>query len=355
MFQTKESAQLLQKAQSDRPTCLELTAKYSAFKMMLLNFLQVNGDPLKLDKKLTKTLRVGVKDVLPQFVLTDGQFNISGYITKEAYDDYNSNPKNTVKIENLKDYMLNLERWTIDLVTRSVNENKENESFTSYAGLEMRLVITKMSQYSDNPVELPNKYSTNLYRDPVVAQCINSFIESQMKVHLDKAIKKQTKPVDVAKLLPKESDSKVIKVKTDTSKPTQGVENSLSIDGEKTSRVFTSFSCTDKSKFELITMEQIIEEGKKTTNKDKKVDLKAMVKESKERTKKEIYEDEAAYASTVVRKSARSNKSEVKTKTTLKLGKGKAEITTEIKKVPVKKERSASSKKTATAKKLSAS
>ena len=116
MFQSKESAQLAQKAQSDKSTCLELTSKYSAFKMMLMNFLSAGGDPLKVDKKFNKTLRVGVKDVFPQFVLTDGQFNLSGYITREAYEDYKSNPKNKVKIEDLRDFMLNLERWTIDLV-----------------------------------------------------------------------------------------------------------------------------------------------------------------------------------------------------------------------------------------------
>ena len=70
-----------------------------------------------------------------------------------------------------------------------------------------------------------------------------------MKVQLDKAVKKQTKPLDVAKLLPKESDSKVIKVKNDTSKASFGPENSLSIDGDKASKVFTGFTCTNKSKY----------------------------------------------------------------------------------------------------------
>ena len=42
----------------------------------------------------------------------------------------------------------------------------------------------------------------------------------------------------------------------------------------------------------------------------------------------------------------------MKTKTTLKLGKDKPEITTEIKKVAVKKERSASGKKLSTAAQL---
>jgi len=101
-------------------------------------------------------------------------------------------------------------------------------------------------------------------------------------------------------------------------------------------------------------MQEIIEDGKKVNGKERKIDLKKMVKEAKDRAQNQI-QDEAAYASTVVKKSGRSNKSEVKTKTTLKLGKGKAEITTEVKKVAVKKERSASAKKTATGKKLSAS
>ena len=72
-------------------------------------------------------------------------------------------------------------------------------------------------------------------------------------------------------------------MKNDTSKPSQGAENSLSIDGDKTSKVFTNFSCTNKSKFELITMQEIIEAGKKENGKEKKVDLKKMVKEAKDR------------------------------------------------------------------------
>ena len=121
-----------------------MSAKNSAFKMLLINFLAANGDPLKLDKKFTKTIRVGVKEVEPQFVLTDGQFNVSGYISREAYEDYNKNTANKVPIMELRDYMLNLERWTIDLV-----QTTSTESFTSYAGIEMRLIITKFSVFSD--------------------------------------------------------------------------------------------------------------------------------------------------------------------------------------------------------------
>lgn len=52
-----------------------------------------------------------------------------------------------MKITDLRDYMLNLERWTIDLV-----QVDSKESFTSYAGLEMRLIIHQFSVFSDDRV-----------------------------------------------------------------------------------------------------------------------------------------------------------------------------------------------------------
>lgn len=86
---------------------------------------------------------------------------------------------------------------------------------------------------------------------------------------------------------------------------------------------------------------------------DPKVTLRAMAEAAKKRKAEQINDDEALYASSVVKKSARSARSAVKTKTTLTLGKGKAEITTETKRVPAKKEGPASPKKlSASAKKL---
>ena len=84
MIESRESAQLVNS--SVKPHSLEGESKYSAFKQLIINFLGCNADSMKLDKKFRKTIRVCVKDVLPQFVLTDGHFNLSGYITKEAYD-----------------------------------------------------------------------------------------------------------------------------------------------------------------------------------------------------------------------------------------------------------------------------
>lgn len=169
MLESRESAQLVNS--SIKPHSLEGESKFSAFKLLIINFLACGADSMKLDKKFKKTIRVCVKDVLPQFVLTDGYFNLSGYITKEAYDEYNKNPKNKIKISDLRDFMLNLERWTIDLV-----QVDSRDSFTSYAGLEMRLIIHQFSVFSENRVILPNKYTTNLFRDDDVMAVINNFI-----------------------------------------------------------------------------------------------------------------------------------------------------------------------------------
>ena len=145
----------------------------------------------------------------------------------------------------------------------------------------------------------------------------------------------------------------MIKVKEDTQKPKHGVENSISIDGDKNVKVFNGYQFASKSKFDIVPMSEILlDHDKKKTSSERKIDLKAMVNDSKKRKKTEIFEDEAAFASSIVKKSARSNKSQVKTKTTLKLSKGKPEITTEIKKVSVKKKRSASGRKLSTAAKL---
>jgi len=115
--------------------------------------LGVGGDPLKLDKKFTKPIRCAVREISPQLLLTDGQYNLSGYITKEAFANYSKNPSNDVKVTELRDYMITLDSWTLELVRVSADE-----SFTSYAGIEMRLVINKFSKFSQTRVELAQRH-----------------------------------------------------------------------------------------------------------------------------------------------------------------------------------------------------
>lgn len=53
----------------------------------------------------------------------------------------------------LRDYMITIDSWTIELIQVSAAE-----SFTSYAGLEMRLIINKFSRYSPTRVDLDNRF-----------------------------------------------------------------------------------------------------------------------------------------------------------------------------------------------------
>ena len=60
--------------------------------------------------------------------------------------------------------MITIDSWTLDLVRTT-----PDESFTSYANLEMRLIINKFSKFSETRVDLNNRYPQNLYRDDQVA------------------------------------------------------------------------------------------------------------------------------------------------------------------------------------------
>lgn len=117
-----------------------------------MNFLNVGGDPLKLDKKYKKSIRCAVREVSPQLLLTDGQYTISGYITKEAFALYSKQASN-IKVTELRDYMITIDSWTLDLVRVS-----PADSFTQYANTEMRLIINKFSKFSETRVELTNRY-----------------------------------------------------------------------------------------------------------------------------------------------------------------------------------------------------
>lgn len=79
--------------------------------------------------------------------------------------------------------MVTLDSWTLDLVQVS-----SEESFTSYANLEMRLIIHKFSKFSETRVDLNNRYPQNLYRDDEVCFYINKFLLDCQTQILDKRL-----------------------------------------------------------------------------------------------------------------------------------------------------------------------
>ena len=66
--------------------------------------------------------------------------------------------------------MVQINKWTIELVG-----SVHTKSFTSYAGVEMKMIIHQMDIKKDYKVEL-KKYPTNLYRDDMMKGAIMTFL-----------------------------------------------------------------------------------------------------------------------------------------------------------------------------------
>ena len=166
MFNTDTSQRIVA-----NPPPSKASSSKSAFKLLLQNFLAVGADPLKLDKRYKKAMRCQVREIAPQFLLTDGQYTLNSCISREAFKNFSKDAKNTVKVTELKDYMITIDQWELELA-----QVTSEESFSSYAGLEMRLIINKFSQHSQTRVSLNNRYPQNLYRDDEACFCISKFL-----------------------------------------------------------------------------------------------------------------------------------------------------------------------------------
>lgn len=114
-------------------------------------FLLAGGDMSKVPAKYRSAIKCFVKESKPNFLITDGVFFIAGHFTKEALDKFKA--KSTHKIENLSGFLIDINKWTLELAL--VDSSK---SFTSYANLELRLVISDFTLASDTKQELENKH-----------------------------------------------------------------------------------------------------------------------------------------------------------------------------------------------------
>ena len=66
--------------------------------------------------------------------------------------------------------MVQVNKWSIELVSNS-------DTFTSYSGIEMRMIIHQMDLKKDFKVEL-KKFPLNLYRDDKMKTAVNLFVNT---------------------------------------------------------------------------------------------------------------------------------------------------------------------------------
>lgn len=146
----------------------------SAFKTLYTQMIENGGDYDALPKDiLKKDLQVFVKETRPYFLVSDSFFYVPAYFTQAALNDYNSKFP-SVNILDLEGKVIVITKWTLEL--RKVNSQ---EVFTSYAGIECRLIVHAFKPQLKEQLH-PTRYPTNLYRDDEFKTTIQSLRHRQV-------------------------------------------------------------------------------------------------------------------------------------------------------------------------------
>jgi hypothetical protein len=133
------------------------------------------GDFSKVSKDLKKPIKCYVKESFPHFLVSDGYFFVPVYFTKEAVSEYKQKFSN-VHITDLAEKVIILNSWSLEM--KRVNSA---ETFTSYANLEVRLIVTSFKPNLQEKLN-PNRYPTNLFRDDEMKTTIQHFRHQAIQV-----------------------------------------------------------------------------------------------------------------------------------------------------------------------------
>jgi len=136
--------------------------------------IQNGGDYNALPQNLLrKDLQVFVKETRPYFLVSDSFFYVPAYFTQAAITEYQSKfPQ--VNVLDLDGKVIVITKWTLEL--RRVNSA---EVFTSYAGVECRLIVHSFKPQLKESLH-PTRYPTNLYRDDEFKTTIQAFRHAQV-------------------------------------------------------------------------------------------------------------------------------------------------------------------------------
>jgi len=117
------------------------------------------GDVRQLNQSdLKRQLKLYVKEASPHFLVSDSQFFVPAYFTPEAAVNFNSKFA-SVSVDSLAGKVILVNKWDLEL--RRVDSN---QVWTSYAGLEVRLIVKEFKPMMNDQGALP-RHPTNLYRD----------------------------------------------------------------------------------------------------------------------------------------------------------------------------------------------
>jgi hypothetical protein len=131
----------------------------SAFKTLFTDMVHHSGDFSKLSRDIkNQMLKVFVKETQPYFLVSDSFFFVPAYFTRSALDEFEKKFPN-VKVQDLQEKVILINNWSLEL-----KKVDSNAVFTSYAGLEVRLVVHSFKPQLSEKLH-PTRWPTNLYRD----------------------------------------------------------------------------------------------------------------------------------------------------------------------------------------------
>lgn len=140
--------------------------KMSDLKNLFSDMIRNRGDFSKV-KNRNQHFKCFVKESYPHFLVNDNHYYVQAYFTKRAVDGFKSKNDN-INIVDLKSRVITITDWTLEMA--KVNSQ---DVFTSYAGLEVRLVVNGFTM--DKAKAVVTNHPSNLFRDAEMKTLIQNF------------------------------------------------------------------------------------------------------------------------------------------------------------------------------------
>jgi hypothetical protein len=114
-----------------------------------------------------------VKESFPHFLVTDNFFFVACYFTKTSVEDFKTKYP-SINITDLKSRVIVITDWTLE-----INKVDSTEIFTSYGGIEVKLIVKsfKTSLQDKDKITL-TRYPINLFRDDEMKTLIQNYTHS---------------------------------------------------------------------------------------------------------------------------------------------------------------------------------
>jgi len=116
-----------------------------------------------------KAINCYVKESFPYLLVADDHFFVAAYLTAKAVSDFKGK-NSSVNITDLKGSVIAITDWSVEMCKSS--------SFTSYGGMEIKLVVKGFSLSGKKGSNTSAANARNLWRDDEIKTCCNRHAHS---------------------------------------------------------------------------------------------------------------------------------------------------------------------------------